>query len=125
LQAIWTPWAAWGDGDLTTLTTAVGSDGPISLRPGLFRRGSEWSVDVVVSGRPNPQVRSPLVDTDVVDPPTYRQQLARSFATVAADAALSAVPGGRAVRSTVSASLDRPSRPGGRFGNSHWTGEDV
>jgi hypothetical protein len=114
-----------GDGNLTTVTTAVGSDGPISLRPGLFRQGSAWSVDVVVSGRPDPRVNSPLIDTDVVDPPTYRKQLARSLATVAADAALSTLPSGRAVRSTVSASLDPPPRPGGRFGNSHWAGEDV
>ncbi len=107
-----------GDGTLTTVSTAVGSSpGVISLQPGLLRRGSEWMVDVVVSGMPSPTLDNPLIDTDVVDPPTYRMQLASSVAWRAAKAALTAVPGVEVTAAALSVVSDAGQSRRGRLGN--------
>jgi len=77
---------------LSTTTGAIGGEGYIEIAPGLLRRGTEWSIEVVVGGPPAPVLTSPLIDTDVVDPPTPRSKLAMNMIS---DAALDAVLGGR------------------------------
>jgi hypothetical protein len=61
----------------TTRTGSLGSAGEISMLPHLFKKGEEWLVEAVVGGQPDPNLQSPLIDTDVVDGPTYIAQLAR------------------------------------------------
>lgn len=55
----------------STMTTAVGGEGVVELRPCLLVRGEEWLVTAVVGGKPNPKLTSPLIDTDIVDVPSF------------------------------------------------------
>jgi hypothetical protein len=49
------------------LSQAVGTDdGYIVLGPALLRRGAVWTVEVLVSGDPDPELTSSLINTDVV-----------------------------------------------------------
>lgn len=57
-----------------TVSTAIGAEGKIELRPHLLRKGEEWVVEAVVEGSPEPEYESPLIDTDVVEGPGYLQQ---------------------------------------------------
>jgi hypothetical protein len=52
-----------------TVSTALGSEGILSLEPILLKRGEKWTVEAVVSGVPKPELTSPLIDTDVQDKP--------------------------------------------------------
>lgn len=103
---------------LTTVTTAMGSEGAIYLQPGLLRRGGEWMVDVVVGGIPSPELDSPLIDTDVVDPPTYRSQLASNLALRLAQTVLNLMPGGGLAAAALDLVVSKNERPrGGTLGN--------
>jgi hypothetical protein len=53
------------------VSSAVGADGELSVGPHLLRRNEEWIFEAVVQGDARPELDSPLVDTDVVDPGAY------------------------------------------------------
>lgn len=59
-----------------TVSPAIGSDGWIEMRPMLLRRGEEWAVEAVVEGDPAPTLQSSLIDTDVEQGGSARDQLA-------------------------------------------------
>jgi hypothetical protein len=69
-------------------STAVGAEGVIQLRPQLLCRGEERTIEAVVSGASDPELDSPLIDTDIVSGPAYAAELARGLGSVLADAAL-------------------------------------
>ena len=89
---------------LTTVSTAVGSEGVIKLQPGLLRRQDEWSVEAVVAGLPEPVLESPLVNTDIVEGPTYRAELARSLL----ETMTLTLPGGRLAVDIVTRTRSQP-----------------
>jgi hypothetical protein len=72
----------------SVLLPAIGSLDPILLQPRLFKKEESWSISAIVSGNPTPTLVSTLVDTDIVDGPTYAQELAKSFSRILLDAAV-------------------------------------
>lgn len=50
-----------------TASRSIGSDAVVELRPSLLRKGDEWRVDIVVGNRPDPKVKSSLIDTDITE----------------------------------------------------------
>jgi len=61
----------------STGTVAIGAEADIELRPMLLRRGEEWMVEAVLSGKPRPTIENPLIDTDVIEGPSAFEQFAR------------------------------------------------
>lgn len=51
----------------SSTSTAIGEQGVLELRPQLLRRGEEWTTEAVVEGEANPELDSPLIDTDTVN----------------------------------------------------------
>jgi len=43
-----------------------GMPGVLKFKPALLKRKQKWQVEALVSGRGNPSVRSPVIDTDVI-----------------------------------------------------------
>ncbi len=70
-----------------TVSTAVGADGVVQMEPHLLRRAEEWIVEAVVAGSPDPILESSLIDTDIVDAPSYSSELARGAGRVFIEAA--------------------------------------
>ncbi|MFJ6167896.1 hypothetical protein ACIQH6_22435 [Micromonospora orduensis] len=62
-----------------TESPPVGGEAIVKLRPTLLPRGHEWVVETVVGGEPRPEVTTSLIDTDVLDKPTYNSQLSHSL----------------------------------------------
>lgn len=69
-----------------TESPAVGTEASVKLRPTLLPRGQGWVVEAVVGGLPRPEVVSTLVDTDILDKPTFNSQLSHSLPGVLARA---------------------------------------
>ncbi len=65
-----------------TVSPAIGDDGWVELRPTLLRCGDEWAVQAVVEGVAAPELVSPLIDTDIVEGATARDQLAEFFSGI-------------------------------------------
>lgn len=64
-----------------TISPAVGtSDAIIGFPPMLLKRGERWAVEVVVSGTPNPNLVSSLIDTDIEEYITFTRMAASSRA---------------------------------------------
>ncbi|KQS69065.1 hypothetical protein [Modestobacter sp. Leaf380] len=105
-------------GDLVTTVEALGAPGVVRLSPGLLRRGDEYAVEVIVSGRPAPTLTCPLVNTDVVEPPALRAQLAGSVTLSFANGLLRVVLPGYAGALDGLRGARRSSPPEGQIGNS-------
>jgi hypothetical protein len=67
-----------------TESPAVGAEAIVKLRPTLLPRGHEWVVEAVVGGALRPEVASTLIDTDILDKPTFNSQLSHSLLGVLA-----------------------------------------
>ncbi len=65
-----------------TVSPAIGDDGWVELRPTLLRRGDEWAVQAVVEGVAAPELFSPLIDADVVEGASARDQFAEFFSGI-------------------------------------------
>lgn len=103
-------------GDLMTATDAVGAPGFLRVGPGLLARGKEYAVQIVVSGKPELSFSAPLVDTDVLEPPQLRAQVAGSLAlAVLRSVAWAIIPGFQSLDAALESR--RSARPGGQLGN--------
>lgn len=60
----------------STVSSAIGAEGTIQMKPRLLRRGDEWTIDAVVQGVPSPEFESPLIDTDIIEGATRLDQVA-------------------------------------------------
>ncbi|MBM0231907.1 hypothetical protein JNW91_08580 [Micromonospora sp. STR1_7] len=58
---------ALSDHSVPMVSGAIGDEAVIQLGPHLLRKGEVWAVNVIVGGRPRPELVSPLIDTDVED----------------------------------------------------------
>lgn len=66
----------------STTLPAVGAQGDLKFVPQLMRRGEEWAIEAVVEGEPEPVLDSPLIDTDVIEGPSYLQQAIETLSGV-------------------------------------------
>jgi hypothetical protein len=66
----------------STISRAVGAEAVLELAPCLLRVDDEWVVEAVVDGKPDCDLSSPLIDTDVISGPSALEQAARILSSV-------------------------------------------
>lgn len=66
----------------STTLPPLGAQANLEFAPQLMRCGEEWSIEAVVEGEPEAVLDSPLIDTDVIEGPSYLKQAIEALSGV-------------------------------------------